>query len=606
MSRPLKSLAATVLVIGIAVLGYQAYRHHTHRNQAESQQREPVLLPGIDEPLEMRVPPIPVIIPTDPERMLGEAMKKTENASPDALMPELNRVISKYPDYADAYVMRLASLCKGTDRDAIISNVNQALRYIESSRISKDSTAGLYSVRAKVEHDTGDDTHAMNDIERAIHTNVGEATQLANSGATSPEKTASACTWVEPDTDALVQKFPSDYRAYMFRGLYYSFFETWTPQSVNPAIKAFDKAADLNKQSALPIFFMGQALERAYAFKRISMSEKERNDLNRSIINGMSNAIALDPNLIPALHDRAEAYFELKQFSQAITDYDKIISIDPKDAGAYNDRALAKIQLNDTYGAISDFGKALENKKRELSQSSSYEGRADAYLKTQQWDLAIADLSTAISLQTGGVLVLSNIQQFRALYPEYKTATDEAIAHKLKDTFYPNMDYAGFTKNFLHGGLSKGFFSSTVIPDLYLKRSDAYLKAGKWHSAAVDFRRAENGFPDYVNAIDRWREIGSKGNEHTFIDMRTFDDDHPDSAHVWIKQSQGQAQIDASGTYSVQQYVLNCTSRQIRSVSVANYNPAGDMLGSNEGGKWESVFPDTLGEALFNGACQNK
>lgn len=126
------------------------------------------------------------------------------------------------------------------------------------------------------------------------------------------------------------------------------------------------------------------------------------------------------------MNDRAEVYFELKQFQQALPEYDKILTLTPTDAGAYNDSGLAKMQLGDMYGAISDFGEAIKNKKRELLNSSSFENRADAYMKTQQWDLAIHDVTTAISLQTGGATLLSNIKQFRALYPEYKAASDEA------------------------------------------------------------------------------------------------------------------------------------------------------------------------------------
>ena len=39
-------------------------------------------------------------------------------------------------------------------------------------------------------------------------------------------------------------------------------------------------------------------------------------------------------------------------------------------------------------------------------------------------------------------------------------------------------------------------------------RSEAYLQADDWHNAAVEFRRAVAGFPEYTNAVDRWREIG--------------------------------------------------------------------------------------------------
>jgi hypothetical protein len=38
-------------------------------------------------------------------------------------------------------------------------------------------------------------------------------------------------------------------------------------------------------------------------------------------------------------------------------------------------------------------------------------------------------------------------------------------------------------------------------------------------------------------------------------------------------------------------------------LSFANYDATGNLKGSREGGAWESVIPDTLGETLFNGSC---
>src|SRR5262249_1448041 len=158
------------------------------------------------------------------------------------------------------------------------------------------------------------------------------------------------------------------------------------------------------------------------------------------------------------------------------------------------------------YDAVSDFSSAIKIQGRQLQEHYSYEGRADAYMKTRQWDLAIRDLTTAISLQVGGSLLLMSVDQFRGIYPEYKSASNEAIARKLHQTFYPNVKYGD-------GDIAERFFSqrimpSTVIPDLYLKRSDAYLKNGNWRRASIDFRRAINGFPDYADVVDRWREIG--------------------------------------------------------------------------------------------------
>jgi tetratricopeptide (TPR) repeat protein len=244
------------------------------------------------------------------------------------------------------------------------------------------------------------------------------------------------------------------------------------------------KATEMNTSSALPQFFSAHILNRAFSIERLGMSDSQRGVLNSTMLNYLNKALTLDPNLLPALVDRAKVHFELKQFQQAIPDYDKILALDPKDSGAYNDRGLAKLQLGDTYEAISDLGKAIENKKRQLQKSSSYENRADAYedaaMGTRYSRPHDCDFAPDWRDRT--------VEQHQAVPrsdPEYKTASDEAIARKLNQTFYPNMKYEDFSKGFLH---DKPAWRSTMIPDIYVKRSDAYLQAGNWHRAAVEFR----------------------------------------------------------------------------------------------------------------------
>jgi hypothetical protein len=162
------------------------------------------------------------------------------------------------------------------------------------------------------------------------------------------------------------------------------------------------------------------------------------------------------------------------------------------------------------------------------------------------------------------------------------------------------MKYEDFSMGFLHGNKD---WDSTVIPDLYVKRSDAYLKAGDWHNATLDYRRAVDGFPSYASTIDRWREITSWHNSHVYIDAKTFDDSRTDSVRLWIKQARGSNYV--AGPYSVQEYELNCGARQIRTVAFSNYDASGNVTESREGGKWESVVPDTMGETLLSGGCRS-
>jgi hypothetical protein len=227
-------------------------------------------------------------------------------------------------------------------------------------------------------------------------------------------------------------------------------------------------------------------------------------------------------------------------------------------------------------------------------------GAADAYMKTRQWDLAIRDFTTAISLEVGGSTLLMNVGQFRAIYPEYNAASNEVIARKLNQTFFTDLTYEGFSKTFLSGKP----MPSTTIPDLYLKRSDAYLLRSNWRRAATDFRRAMNGFPDYAAVVDRWREIGQAVDTRSYIDFKTFDYARNDSIKIWIKQSPRSSGDE--GPYKLFRFELNCRANQIRTASFANYDAGGQIIRSGEGGKWGSVVPETIGEMLYNGACRSQ
>jgi len=258
----------------------------------------------------------------------------------------------------------------------------------------------------------------------------------------------------------------------------------------------------------------------------------------------------------------------------------------------------AKMLSLSPYEAISDFTDAIKLEGRELLKSKAYEGRADAYMQTHERDLAIQDLTTAISLQIGGG-VLGNVSQFRAIYPEYGAASDEAIAQKLNQTFHPDIKYEDFSQRFLTGHT----LFSAIIPDLYIKRSDAYLRKGDWHSALIDFHRATNGFPDYAVGIDHWRQFDETSNTHSYVDMKNFDDASDGSVKLWIKQAH--VVNDARGPYELYRFELNCSAEKIRTLSWAEYNASGTLVKSGEGGRWGSIWPTSLGEILEHGACSN-
>jgi tetratricopeptide (TPR) repeat protein len=553
----------------------------------------------------MRAEPFPVTnsVPTAPEQMLAEAMKGVGSNRPEALLPALNQVLAKYPDFSDAYLMRLGALCEGNDLVAISSDVNNAIKYLASSRVGNTSLSSLLSMRAKIEHANRDDRAAIEDLDKAIHANLDKALEFSNSGAIAPEKTAAVCVWTEPDLDALVQHFPADYRPYMLRGLYRGFFvffeqdEKIKQDSLKRAFDDLNMAAKLNPSSRLPHLFKAKIFERSFFFQMMNTYNPRHDELNKTMVSLLNDALSIDRDNLWALGTRALVYSHLQNWRQAIADYDRVLALDPKDLATLTDRALAKVQIGDTYSAISDLSEVIRNQKRELQHSTSYEARADAYMKTRQWDLAIRDLTTAISLQAGGQVWLANINQFRALYPEYRTASDEAVARKLQQTFFPNASYESFAEGFFYKNGSFGF-PDFVVAELFLKRSDAHLKEGNWHAAKLDFKRAERGYPDAPEALDRWREISPLVKARVYVDMKTFNDERRQAVNLWIKEVRGD-----DGPYSIEQFELNCGARQLRMISSAGYDVDGNFTGSRPGSNWTSIVPETLGENLYRSVC---
>lgn len=606
-----------IALFGVVTLfAYGAHITHAQTAADEKQHREPILIPDVQEPEEMRVEPFPMHVPNEQVRLLEPAMNRGNNQDPAATLQALNHILEEHPDLSDGYLLRLETLCKGNDRAAILSDINNAIKYASNSLVKKDSSGSLLSMRAKIAHTNGDDAHAMDDLEKAILSNLDDAISFANGSSVTPSKSSSACTWNAADMDVLVKSFPKDYRSHIYRGLYYGYFAFFEqaklpdfmhtkamPESLKRAFESLDKAATLNPRSALPHFFKAQSFYKTYSLRMMSVYDPMHDELNKTMLDLLNNTLAIDPNMVEALKERALVYSHLKKWRAGIADYDHVLKLKPNDYAALNDGGMAKMQLGRTYAAISDFSKAIENTERKLQDTNSLEARAEAYMKTQQWALAIKDLTDAISLQLGGMVMLMNINQFRTLYPEYKTASEESIARKLNQTFYPQMKYEGFSKRFLNENIMNSFWPSAPIIDLYLKRSDAYLKLGNWIRAAVDFKRALNAFPDYVNAGDRWHEVGSNGNTHAYIDLNTFDDSHNDSVKFWIKISQQSGGIDAP--YSLHNYELNCVAKRLRTVSFMDYNASGDVIRSHEGGEWEGIVPDTFGEKYLNSICRS-
>ncbi len=310
-------------------------------------------------------------------------------------------------------------------------------------------------------------------------------------------------------------------------------------------------------------------------------------------------AIQLDSHFLPAYEERASAYLGLKQYAQAIRDYDRILELDPENVTAYADRGLAKLDSGLTpMGAVIDLGEAIRRKNDDdNSLAMSHEYRGDAYVKIGDYGSAIADYSDAIKFRLANDTFLLSLTQIRGLYPEYDHVSDEVLMRKINALFWPQYEYSVFAKQ-LQGN---GQWPISLLNDLYEKRGDAYLRAGDFRRGVRDFQRIFVGIPNFAATVERWRVLGSSTNrEEYYLDVKSAELAEATRPHVWVKSiSKGKASL-------VMSYEADCKSRRLNQVSVTAYDAAEKLVSSSDVGTgWQAVVPGTIGEQLYNGMCSN-
>ena len=547
-----------------------------------------IVIPGVAEPGEMLVPPYPKTVKGPAILELAGLMKANkETATPS--LDEIDQVLNHHPDFALGHLMKAGLLCMSGDRRQIPSEIDAVLKYPDQTREFDDFKPGMYlSLKAEVEHEEGDDTAALADLSRAIDADPGNATNLANGGGVRPDLVSKNCSWSVEAVDGLVAKFPHDDRPVLFRGLFYGAYAKYDPASIPLAKRDLEAAIAINPNSARNHYLYASTLAEAYLFK---LDQDKPDGFNAFLERQYSTALQLDPKYLPALISRSSLFYELKRSPQAIADYSAALDIDPTNEIMLNDRGLAKVNTGDTYSAVLDFTSSIAHKKREVGTYSSYENRGDAYLKLRQYNEAIDDYTAAISSQAGSLVLSSNIDQFRRLYPEYAGVSSTVIADKLAATFWPDLDKTSLESSFLTG--KKTDELNDILGDLILKRAKAYAVNMRWGSAARDYRRVVVGITKIP--ADRWVGL----DDRTFLDLKTFDASRPTAVSFWLKQIGD----DSNANYTVTHYTANCTTKRVMVAGGVTYNGSDQAISTTGAGAWDQPVPDSRGEVYLTAAC---
>ena len=110
----------------------------------------------------------------------------------------------------------------------------------------------------------------------------------------------------------------------------------------------------------------------------------------------LTQAIRLDPDFAPSYLPRGMAYDDLKQFDNAIADYDHAILLNPNDVAAYFSRGRAYFFNFKHYEhAIQDFNQAI---RLDPKLTRAYGLRGIAYFALKQYERAIQDFDQVIRL----------------------------------------------------------------------------------------------------------------------------------------------------------------------------------------------------------------
>ena len=469
---------------------------------------EPPELAGESAP----VPPRPS--PAALQFMQSKAITAADPHNVTTLAPairEITELIGLEPTNSDFYFLRASLSCYARANSAeILDDISRSISLHQQSTSTAYSTLrDHYALKAKIEFEAGHFENSMRDLDAAIATDYDDAQQVFNDGKVKPTQTAQPCVWTEADFDTLERRFPQDYRPSMYRGLYLTFFYSFDLDSdYSPVLEAYHRAATLNPRTPLPELFIGDL----YIIGRLGGMLSRKNaqclddvvprtpsclaldELHRSGVRSLTQAIALDPNFGPAYAVRAIAFSKLKEYRQAVRDYDKVLELKPTREAeriSYNDRGLVKVSLGDYQSAIMDFTQSIAIGCKE--NCGSYDNRADAYLKLHNYPKAIEDISASIKETLLYALFLMNIDQFRRVYPEYDSVPDDALCERLRALFFPAMSYADFAKQFL---IDAKEFQSTILPDLYLKRGDAYAALKQTQKANKEYDRVSHAFPE--------------------------------------------------------------------------------------------------------------
>ena len=515
----------------------------------------------------------------------------------DTDLPRLDAFIREYPQNDVAYFWRgTVEACALTPPR--LQNAERDLQMYETKEhtdLFPSQENQVLPLLAKIELSEDNAPSALLLMKRAAIADIDQADSIFNAQGVKPETTADFCTWSLQTLNQLVSAAPHDPWPQMLLGLYYQFFARFDEAYFPQAATAFRKAALLDPRNHFIPYLQGKLYDQATFLetKRWATTAARLGETNVAMY---TKAVSLDPTFAKGFTSRAEAYLSGKQPALAIKDFTRALALDPKNTTALTDRGNAEVDIARYYDAIQDFSESLRQKSDNDSYLPQlYENRANAYLKVHDPRRAVPDFSDAIRLRLKTLIPVLTLPEFRALYPEFRAVSDDALLNTLQGLFAPQFDPAVFRKMILE---NKGKFGISLLNDLYESRGDTLLSIGDYVGGIRDFQRIYDGIPNFADSTERWRSLGTTGHgDKLYLDAKGSNVAPGESPRIWLK-------LVAPKRTTVLAFAVDCHNRRVRTTSTTLYDSQGNILEKGPAGDWTDLTPDTLGEQIWTGVCK--
>ncbi|MRS61871.1 tetratricopeptide repeat protein [Larkinella terrae] len=142
----------------------------------------------------------------------------------------------------------------------------------------------------------------------------------------------------------------------------------------------------------------------------------------REAIQPLNQAIDADGSNYEAFNSRGVAYFELKDYENALLDYEQAIQLKPDFYKPYYNRAKLKTARGETEVALKDYAEAI---RRAPDSSDIYLDRGQLFATSGNLTSALSDFNEAIHLDPKNSLAYFNRGNIRFQQDEFPAALED-------------------------------------------------------------------------------------------------------------------------------------------------------------------------------------